>query len=100
MLLKQIDDLRADLDDAEGRELECQLHLANVVRVAERAASERATYAAVAEKEQIASEAARRRSMREQWEMGKMEESLKVCDVRGKGRCSSDRKNRSIFLDY
>ena len=48
------------------------------MRVAEQAASERATYAAVAEKEQMVSEQARRTMMREQWEMGKLEESIKV----------------------
>ena len=77
-LRQEIENLRSDLNESEERELECQLHLANAVKVAEQASSERATYAAVAEKEQIASDHAKRRSMREQWEMGRMEESLKV----------------------
>ena len=78
-LLREIDNLRSDLDESEERELECQLHLASAVRIAEQAATERTTFAAVAEKEQLASEEAKRRSMREQWELGKMEESLRVC---------------------
>ena len=75
---EKIERLQFDLEEVEKREIESQLHLANMVRLAEKASTERATFAAVAEQEQRTSQHALRQTMREKWEMGRMEESLKV----------------------
>ncbi|XP_076809905.1 centrosomal protein of 89 kDa-like isoform X1 [Clavelina lepadiformis] len=74
---EKIERLQFDLEEVEKREIESQLHLANMVRLAEKASTERATFAAVAEQEQRTSQHALRQTMREKWEMGRMEESLK-----------------------
>nr|CAB3230073.1 centrosomal protein of 89 kDa-like [Phallusia mammillata] len=80
-LTSEIEQLRSSLEAAERREMECQLHLANVIRVAERASCERDTIASVAEREQKSAHRALRQSMREKWELGKMEQTLKQCKV-------------------
>jgi len=77
-LNSEIEQLRESLEETERRETECQLHLANAIRVAEKASIERATLASLAEREQKSANLALERSMREKWEMGRMEETLKV----------------------
>uniref|UniRef100_H2ZQ55 Uncharacterized protein n=1 Tax=Ciona savignyi TaxID=51511 RepID=H2ZQ55_CIOSA len=79
---QEMDLLRSSLEESEQRELDCQLHLSNVVRLAERATTDRATFAAIAEREQKSAHTVLRDSMREKWEMGRMEESLRQCKVK------------------
>jgi len=59
-----------------------QTHLANTIRIAERALLERATFAQLAEREQIAAKDALNQSMREKFEMGRMEQTLRQVKVR------------------
>lgn len=59
-----------------------QIHLSNTIRVAERALLERSTFAELAEKEGKAAKDALNHSMKEKFEMGRMEESLRQVKLR------------------
>ncbi|XP_078492112.1 centrosomal protein of 89 kDa-like [Ciona intestinalis] len=78
----EIEHLRRSLEESEHRELDCQRHLSNVVRLAEQAAMERAMMVGVAEREQMMSQQVLHDSLKGKWELGKMEQTLKQCKVK------------------
>lgn len=71
---KALDD---ELEHMEKRNAECETHLAEVLRLVDKATAERDALAALIDKEQRISEQALRRTMLGKWEMGKMEQAMK-----------------------
>lgn len=70
--------LDEELEKSDKRNNECEVHLAEVLRLMDKASAERDAYAALIDKEQKISEQAMRRTMLGKWEMGKMEQTITV----------------------
>ena len=70
--------LEEDLTITEQQHLTCQLHLANMIRMAEQSITSQNAYQIMAENELKMRNENLQRSLNEKFQMGKMEESLRV----------------------